>query len=248
MFRSTLRRMCGTAGGATTGVKLAHFPHTGLTAPAAAVYAEDRSRPQFTQQVQNLIAAAHKLNVMSLSAPKVSWDAQVILLKATPDEEEFEVFVNPVVPGYDDRTSVAPMCGMWENCASCGAVHAWVVRPQQITVSYTDEWGADHTEVMDGMRARLFMHELDHLRGVSMLQQVFSTDFIVSVTALNQRQLWPHNFPSAEARMTGMSEMFDYVRNQVVVPKGLEWVSRLGHNFAEFNARRIAESRPANQR
>ncbi|EPY40645.1 peptide deformylase [Angomonas deanei] len=115
------------------------------------------------------------------------------------------------------------MYGMWENCISCGAVHAWVLRPQRITCKGLDEFGKEKCEVLDGMRARCFMHELDHIKGKTIIQRALDPEFVVSGISMSQKDLWPANFPSAEAYVTPPLHFFDYVTNQVVVPKGMEW-------------------------
>jgi peptide deformylase len=221
------------------GVNLAHFPHSSLTTPAARVAPADFTKPSFPLQIQRLHDAANRMQCLSFSAPKIKWDVQVILIKATPDVDDYEIFVNPEVPGYDDRRSIAPMLGMWENDVSCASLHAWVIRPRSVSVTAQDEYGDTRTELLDGMRARLLMHELDVLRGTSFMQQAPSTDFVVSSSALAQQELWPAHFPSAEARMTGMNQCFDYVTNTVVTPPGMEWVAAIQASFIQFQSNRL---------
>jgi peptide deformylase len=243
MLRRTLYARAGIRDTVRDGsVKLAHFPHVSLTIPAALVTLDEfRNSTAFPLQVERLNDSANRLQCLSLSAPKIRWHAQVMVLKATPDMDDYEVYVNPEAPGYDDKHSIAPMFGMWENCICCGSLHAWCIRPQVIAVRAQDEFGDWREAVLDGLRARLFMHELDHLRGTSYLQQCPSTDFIVSSAALSQRELWPANFPSMEARMTGMNQVFNYSTNRVETPPGLEWASQLQSAFVSFQANRVAE-------
>lgn len=207
-----------------TKSRCAQYPHRILTRPCLPLQLREIRSQLMNSRIMNLNKMAADLNALSFSAPKGHWDAQVILLKATPDSKEFEAWVNPSSPGYDDRHSVAPMYGMWENCCSCGAACAWVIRPQQVTAVGLDEYGNEKKEVLSGLRARLFMHELDHLHGKTILQQALGPDFIVSQSALAQRELWPACFPSAEAAMTQSMEFFDYVQNRTVMPQGLEWM------------------------
>lgn len=207
-----------------TKSRCAQYPHRLLTRPSLKLELREIRSPLMNSRIMNLNKMASDLNALSFSAPKGHWDAQVILLKPRPDAKEFEAWVNPEASGYDDRSSVAPMYGMWENCLSCGAAVAWILRPQQIVATGVDEFGNEKKELLTGLRARLFMHELDHLRGKTILQQALGPDFIVSQSALSQRDLWPANFPSAEAAMTQPMEFFDYVQNRTLVPPGLEWM------------------------
>jgi peptide deformylase len=114
------------------------------------------------------------------------------------------------------------MYGMWESCCSCGQLLAWVIRPQQIVATGLDQYGDPRSEVLQGMPARLFMHELDHLRGKCMLNQVMGPEFVVSVLAMHQRALWPVHYPSAEAYATMPGSFFDYTTNTIVPVDGLQ--------------------------
>jgi peptide deformylase len=236
-----LRQAAGASGDKEKMFTLAHYPHMTLTRTAAAVLEQDRYGPVFQLRVQQLHQRAKELDVMSLSAPKLQWDAQVVLLKSRPDEEDYEVFVNPTVPGYDDATSVAPMYGMWETCVCCSQMVAWVIRPQQVVVTCSDEFGAQRTEVLAGMRSRLFQHEMDHLRGSSMMAKAPGTDFVASLAALRQRDQWPPAYPSMEAAMTPPMQFFDYVSNEVVTPAGVEWVTDLAMKYYDFQSRQLPE-------
>ncbi|EAN94106.1 putative polypeptide deformylase-like protein [Trypanosoma cruzi] len=203
--------------------RVACYPHRSLTRPALRLDKTQVNTPLFQSQLLSLKKMASDLRCISFSAPKGHWDATVVLIKGHPDEEVFEVWVSPSVPDYDARTSIAPMYGMWENCISCGATAAWVIRPQCVTCSGWDEYGNEKTELLDGMRARCLMHELDHLHGKTILHQALGPEFIVSGIAMGQRDLWPPNFPSAEAYVTAPHQFFDYVKNIPIVPPGMEW-------------------------
>jgi peptide deformylase len=203
--------------------KCAQFPHRILTRPSVALDIKNIRHQTFMHHLAALTKMASDIHAISFCGQKGHWDARVVIMKANPDMQEYEVWVNPEVPGYDDRNSVAPMYGMWENCASCGAACAWVVRPQSILVEGYDEYGNAKKEVLSGIRARLMMHELDHLQGKTIIQQALGPDFVVSQSALAQKDLWAANFPSAEAHMTASMQFFDYVTNQTIVPPGFEW-------------------------
>ncbi|KAI5687534.1 Polypeptide deformylase [Leishmania braziliensis] len=203
--------------------RVACYPHRSMTRPVMLVPTSQILSPLFMSSLMDLKQLATNLHCLSFSAPKAHWDAAVLLIKSNPDEVEYEVWVNPSVPGYDDRNAVAPMYGMWENCISCGTATAWVVRPQRITCRGYNEHGREKVQVLDGMRARCLMHEMDHLMGKTIFHQTMGPEFVVSSVAMAQRHLWPANFPSAEAYVTIPGQFFDYVQNTTVIPPGMEW-------------------------
>lgn len=219
--------------------RIACYPHRALTRPVLRLEKNQVNTPLFTSKVLDLVKTARDLSCISFSAPKAHWDASVVLLRDSPDAMDFDVWVNPEVPGYDEKHSVAPMYGMWENCVSCGACYAWVIRPQKIACHGLDQYGNEKHETLEGLAARCLMHELDHLNGKTILHQAQGPEFVVSATALGQRDLWPANFPSAEAYMTAPNQFFDYVRNTTVVPGGLEWW--FAQNMSEFDNQRITQ-------
>jgi peptide deformylase len=219
--------------------KFAHFPHYSLTRDATHVMLEDRKEATFPHHVDNLKQAAEDLACLSMCAPKVQWDARVIVLRDSPLEASFDMFINPVVPGYGMTDSVSPMYGMWETDTALGATCCWVIRPQRISVEYVDEFNQPHQKVLGGMKARLFLHEYDFLFGKSMLQMVPGSDFIVSSSALMQQSLWPSAFPSMEAQMTPANCFFDYVTNQIVVPDGFEWLMAMHQSNQQFSSEQL---------
>jgi peptide deformylase len=58
-----------------------------------------------------------------------------------------------------------------EGCLSYPHVFLNVKRPRKIKVRYQEPNGEPQTKVLDGMTARCFMHELDHLNGTTFLQK-----------------------------------------------------------------------------
>lgn len=53
-----------------------------------------------------------------------------------------------------------------EGCLSLPGFNGTVIRPEKVTLRYTDEWGEDHEVEAEGLFARCACHEIDHLDGV----------------------------------------------------------------------------------
>ena len=53
-----------------------------------------------------------------------------------------------------------------EGCLSIPDVREDVFRKPKITIEYQDEDFKMHTEILDGLAARVFQHEYDHIEGV----------------------------------------------------------------------------------
>lgn len=75
--------------------------------------------------------------------------------------EEFQlVCINPKVTAQGDFVKDK------EGCLSFPGLFLNVERPQWIEVEFTDEFGEVKQARLDGLSARCFLHELDHLNGV----------------------------------------------------------------------------------
>jgi peptide deformylase len=60
---------------------------------------------------------------------------------------------------------------MEEGCLSHPGLFVKIKRPRRIKVRYTEPNGHTTTRVFDGITARVFQHELDHLNGVNYQQR-----------------------------------------------------------------------------
>lgn len=222
--------------------KLVHYPHMSLTRTALPISETEVKHPTFVARVNQLVTKMAGLRCLSLCGPKMQWDARIIIVRQNIYGDDYDCYINPHAPGYNDRHSIAPMYGMWENDVSTGSVQAWVVRPQAIAVTFMDEFGVQQEKVLTGFKARLFMHEYDFLQGSCFMHQAYSGDFIVSMGAMYEKDLWPVGYPSMEAHQTGFQQFFDYTTNQIIVPPGLEWASKTNQAAAAFQDVRLNRS------
>ena len=86
--------------------------------------------------------------------------------KSSPPGEEDspffkKVFVNPqIIKEEGDSWSFN------EGCLSIPEVREDVNRKEKITIQYRDEKFKLHTEILDGLAARVVQHEYDHIEGI----------------------------------------------------------------------------------
>lgn len=62
-----------------------------------------------------------------------------------------------------------------EGCISFPGLFLKVKRAKKIKVKYTDMNGVERTQEFDGLTARIFQHELDHLNGIHFTSKVSKT-------------------------------------------------------------------------
>lgn len=91
----------------------------------------------------------------------------VINVEGDPDKPELErVFINPVI------SQGKGLGEMQEGCLSLPDVRGPVTRNTTIRVQAYDLSGGEIDEVVDGMLARVILHETDHLDGVLFTDKV----------------------------------------------------------------------------
>ena len=74
--------------------------------------------------------------------------------------------------------SVSSMIKDNEGCLSFPAFFIKIPRPKWIEVEYTNENGERTKTHLDGLTARCFLHELDHLNGVAFTSYVGPTSIL----------------------------------------------------------------------
>ena len=87
------------------------------------------------------------------------------ILVAAVEDEEF-VLVNPTVEEAAETTEKE-----LEGCLSIPGIQVEVERPTVVTISAQDATGASLQVEASGLLARIFLHEIDHLDGVLILDR-----------------------------------------------------------------------------
>jgi len=105
-----------------------------------------------------------KSNGVGLAAPQVGVLRRAVLVLETnvPEGEQERIIelVNPEIVARDGEQE-GP-----EGCLSVPGVFGWVRRPERVRVKAQDRNGKWFEVEGEGLTARAFCHELDHLEGV----------------------------------------------------------------------------------
>jgi len=72
-----------------------------------------------------------------------------------------KVFINPEILEEDGEE-----WAFEEGCLSIPKIREEVERPERIKIKYFDENWEEHTDVFEGVAARVIQHEYDHIEGV----------------------------------------------------------------------------------
>lgn len=147
-------------------LQIRYYGHPDLRKKAAEVKA---ITPEIVQTCKDMLEMMLSLdNCIGFAGPQLGIHLRIFVIR----EEEFlpnneyyfgppEVIINPILisPGEETET-------MLEGCMSLPNLHVPVTRPKSIHVRYQKMSGEWVEEDLKDFRARMFMHENDHLNGV----------------------------------------------------------------------------------
>ena len=103
---------------------------------------------------------------LGLAGPQVGVLKRIFVLEL-PDEDSPRIFINPEIIETSPELS-----SYEEGCLSIPGMYADVIRPAQVTVQAQDIKGKPFTLKTEGMLARVFQHENDHLYGVLFIDRL----------------------------------------------------------------------------
>jgi peptide deformylase len=113
---------------------------------------------------------------VGLAAPQVNRSVRLLVIDASPYREKYpelgefkKVFINPVIYREEGEEF-----SFNEGCLSIPGIREDVMRKPVIFIRYLDEEFREHEERLDGVTARVFHHEYDHLEGILFVDRVSS--------------------------------------------------------------------------
>ena len=125
----------------------------------------DFSKPPVdpNQFASTLVETCKKHNGFGLSANQCGYNYRVFVMGT---DDEYVAFFNPKVIKTEGETH------MEEGCLSWPLLMLRITRPKKIWVEYQDFTGAKKEAIFDGISARCFLHELDHMDGIMYTERV----------------------------------------------------------------------------
>lgn len=98
---------------------------------------------------------------IGLSANQVGLDQKVFVMGDKPDNTN--ICINPTILEYTEETVLD-----LEGCLSFPHVYVKIRRPKEILAEFYDENLEKQIVKIDGYSAKCYLHELDHLLGITM--------------------------------------------------------------------------------
>jgi peptide deformylase len=115
------------------------------------------------KKLDEMVLFMRKMKGVGLAAPQIGDSRRFFVAEF---EKEVHKIINPVVIAVSEECDVSD-----EGCLSVPGKTVDVRRPVEITIEFTDERGKMYEADIGGYLARIFLHEIDHLDGVLMIDR-----------------------------------------------------------------------------
>jgi peptide deformylase len=139
-----------------------------LREPAREVGLEELRTPEVQSLIDDLIETRRAANGAGLAAVQIGEPLRIAVAENDGANPRYPykppipltVIVNPVLEPVDDET-----VEINEGCLSVPDLRGNLTRHLSVRVRYLDRDGGEHDDVVRGLTAGTFQHEVDHLNG-----------------------------------------------------------------------------------
>jgi len=126
----------------------------------------------FKELATNMSLTLKNAKGIGLAGPQVGLLKNIFvidttLLKDNGIDPIEKVCINPQIKNYSENPGYYN-----EGCLSIPGIFEDVIRPDKVEVRYRDELFEWHEEILDGITARIFQHEYDHLQGILFIDRL----------------------------------------------------------------------------
>ncbi len=143
----------------------------------------DVNYPDLEVLIANMKETMYNAQGVGLAAPQIGKAIRLFIIDASPFAEDDElskeeqeslknfnhVFINPkILKEEGDEWAFN------EGCLSIPDVREDVFRQETISIEYQDEQFQKHTATLNGLAARVFQHEYDHIEGILFTDKISS--------------------------------------------------------------------------
>lgn len=139
--------------------------------------------PNLKELIANMKQTMYNANGVGLAAPQIGKSIRIFVIDASPfaDNEDLtsiekeqlknfnKVFINPTILEEDGEE-----WSFSEGCLSIPDIREDIYRQESVRFEYFDENFKKHSDTLNGLAARVFQHEYDHLEGILFTDKISS--------------------------------------------------------------------------
>ena len=128
----------------------------------------DKDYPELETLISNMWDTMYNAHGIGLAAPQIGLSIRLFLVdtKQSMEEEDKDKGIKKVFINAEIIEEAGDDFSYEEGCLSIPGIKGEVYRPEQVKIKYLDENFVEHTEVYDGINARVIQHEYDHIDGI----------------------------------------------------------------------------------
>jgi peptide deformylase len=119
---------------------------------------------------------------IGLAANQVGVDARVFVIGHRDYPESAQAFFNPIVVATVDTVEE-----LEEGCLSFPGIYVKIKRPAKILARWQNSAGEWQESEFDGYNCKCFLHELDHLEGITFQDRVSPLKWALAVKKTKKR-------------------------------------------------------------
>ncbi|WP_299523705.1 peptide deformylase [uncultured Lutibacter sp.] len=143
----------------------------------------DKDYENLTQLIENMQETMVNANGIGLAAPQIGKAIRLFIVDTSPFEKDEDLddkerdFLANFKKVFINAKIIKEEGDEWafnEGCLSIPEVTEDVFRQEKITIEYVDENFEKHTDVLDGLAARVVQHEYDHIEGILFTDKISS--------------------------------------------------------------------------
>ncbi len=131
--------------------------------------------PNLEKLIADMWETLYASNGVGLAAPQVNKNIRLFIVDSIQlfaNQEPEDKGKYPDEPGFKKvliNAKIKQLNGeLWvynEGCLSIPKIREDIVRPETVNIEYADENFQPHTEIFNGITARIIQHEYDHIEG-----------------------------------------------------------------------------------
>jgi peptide deformylase len=147
----------------TAMFKILTYPHPDLRKKAADV---DTADDVLRKIVDDMADAMYSDDGVGLAATQVGISKRIVVIDGG---KGFLALFNPEIVDSGEETET-----MEEGCLSLPGIRVQITRPTHVTVRAINDQGETTQWDVEGLMARIFQHEIDHLNGILIIDRISS--------------------------------------------------------------------------
>jgi peptide deformylase len=145
-------------------MKLIQAPNSWLNYKVKPFNFDVQDAGYISQEMTEMMFDSHGIG---LSANQVEIDAQIFVMKSYTTNKKHITFINPSIQMVSEDIKLGT-----EGCLSYPGLYIKIKRPTVVLANYFDIEGRECTITLKDVDARCFLHEYDHLQGITFTDRV----------------------------------------------------------------------------